>query len=150
MLEAKIASSLKRIIQNSYFKKKVNLAEQNDQLEYRFLSGRQIAIMIYEYFRVTGAHEAVLDYSDLFRDTSHGDDIQDFDTRRDEVLPSISQVPTDDNLESLYMRNIDTKLSKPNYQKLKTMVKSCVDQKIRRSEHEALWPETKELKQASW
>ena len=42
--------------------------------------GRQIAFMICEYFRVTGAHEAVLDYSDLFCITLHGDDVQDFDT----------------------------------------------------------------------
>ena len=35
--------------------------------------------MICEYFRVTGAHEAVLDYSVLFRITSHGDGIQDVD-----------------------------------------------------------------------
>ena len=30
----------------------------------RFLRGRQIAKMIYEYFRVTGAREDVLDFSD--------------------------------------------------------------------------------------
>ena len=46
---------------------------------------RQFAFVIYEYFRVTSALEAVLDYSDLFRITLHGDDVQDFDTRRDEV-----------------------------------------------------------------
>ena len=38
------------------------------------------AFMICEHFRATGAHEAVLDYSDLFRITLHGDDVQDFDT----------------------------------------------------------------------
>ena len=32
----------------------------------RFLRGRHIAYMIYYYFRVTGAHDAVLDYADLF------------------------------------------------------------------------------------
>ena len=46
MLDAKIASALKKIIQNSYFQKKVNLAEQKAQLEDRFLRGRQIALMI--------------------------------------------------------------------------------------------------------
>ena len=46
--------------------------------------------MIYEYFRGTGAHEAVLGYSDLFRITLHGD-VQEFDTRWDEVLLSIRQ-----------------------------------------------------------
>ena len=41
--------------------------------------------MIYEHFRVAEAHQAVLDYSDLFSITLHGDDIQDFDTRCDQV-----------------------------------------------------------------
>ena len=41
MLDTKIASSLKKIIQNSYFRQRVNLAEQKAQLEDRFLHGRQ-------------------------------------------------------------------------------------------------------------
>ena len=44
--------------------------EQQAQMEDRFLSGRQITFMIYEYFRIAGAHEAVLDYSDLFSITT--------------------------------------------------------------------------------
>ena len=66
MLDAKIASALNRIIQNSHFKKKVSLEEQNAQKEDRFLRGRQIAFMIYDNFRVTGAHDTVLDHADLF------------------------------------------------------------------------------------
>ena len=62
--------------------------------------------MIYEYFRVTGAREAVLDYSDLFSTTLHGDDIQDFDTRWDQVVQSTSEVPNDKILESLYKMRI--------------------------------------------
>ena len=50
----------------------------------------------------TWTHEAVLDFSDLFRITLHGDDVQIFDTRWDEVLLPTSQVPSDDVLESLY------------------------------------------------
>ena len=57
--------------------------------------------MIFEYFRVTGAHEAVLGYSDLFRITLHDDDVQEFDTRWDEVLLSFRQVLSDDILERL-------------------------------------------------
>ena len=53
------------------------------------------------FSRVTGAHEAVLDYSDLFRITLHGDDIQNFDIRWDEVSFSISLVPDDSILDSL-------------------------------------------------
>ena len=47
--------------------------------------------MMYEYLRVTGAHEAVLDYSDFFRVTLHGDDVQDFDAKWEEVLLSIKR-----------------------------------------------------------
>ena len=43
MLDAKIASALKKIIQNSQFKKKVSLEEQKAQKEDRILQGRQIA-----------------------------------------------------------------------------------------------------------
>ena len=55
MLNARIASALNKIIQNSYFKKKVSLEEQKAQKEGRFLRGRQIAHMIYSYFQVTGS-----------------------------------------------------------------------------------------------
>ena len=55
VLDAKIASALNRIIHNTRFKKKVSLEEQKAQKEDRFLRGRQIAYMIYEYFRVTSA-----------------------------------------------------------------------------------------------
>ena len=66
MLDATIASALIQTIQNSQFNKKVSLEEQKAQKEDRFLRGRQIAFMIYDYFRVTGAHDTELDYADLF------------------------------------------------------------------------------------
>ena len=102
MLDARIASALNKIIQNSYFEKKVSLEEQKAQKEDRFLRERQIAYMIYDYFRVTGAHDTVLDYADLFTITLRNDDVQKFDTRWDEILLSMSKFPTDDVLESLY------------------------------------------------
>ena len=61
MLDARIASALKNVIQNSHIKEKVSL---EDHKEDQFLRGRQIAFMIYDYFRVTGAHDTVLDYAD--------------------------------------------------------------------------------------
>ena len=66
MLDAKIASALNKIIQNSQFKKKVSLEEQKAQKEDRFPRRRQIAFRIYDHFRVTGARDTVLDYADLF------------------------------------------------------------------------------------
>ena len=106
MLDAKIASALKKIIQNSRFKKKVSLEEQKAQKEDRFLRGRQIAFMIYDYFRGTAAHDAVLDYADLFSVTLRDDNIQEFDTSWDEVLLSMTKIPSDDFLESLYKLRI--------------------------------------------
>ena len=41
MLDAKIASVLNKIIQNTRFEKKVSLEEQKAQKEDRFLRGRQ-------------------------------------------------------------------------------------------------------------
>ena len=81
MLDARTAPALNKIIQNSYFKKKVCLEEQKAQKEDRFLRGRQIACMIYDYFRVTGAHDTVLDYADLSSITLRNNDVQEFDTR---------------------------------------------------------------------
>ena len=106
MLDAKIASAANKIIQNSQFRKKVSLEEQKAQKEDRFLRGRQIAFMIRDYFRVTGAHDTVLDYADLFSVNLHDDNIQEFDTRWDEVLLSMSKIPSDDVLESLYKLRI--------------------------------------------
>ena len=148
MLDAKIASALNKIIQNSPFKKKVSLEEQKAQKEDLLLRGKQIAFMIYDYFRVAGAQNAVLDCADLFSVVLQNDNVQEFDTRWDEVLLSKSKIPSDDILESLYKLRIresaqlktildffdmmiHQKISMSNYQKLKTMVKRSVDQKLR-------------------
>ena len=62
--------------------------------------------MIYNYFRVTGAHGTALEYADLFSVTLHDDNFQEFDTRWDEALKSMSKIPSDDFLESLYKLRI--------------------------------------------
>ena len=91
MLDARIASALNKIVQHSYFKPKVSLEEQKAQKEDRFRLGRRIAQMIYDYFRVTGAHDTVLDYADLFSVTLRNDDIQEFDTRWDGIPLSMTK-----------------------------------------------------------
>ena len=101
MLDAKVASALKKIIHNSQFKKKVTLEEQKAKKEDQCLRGRQIAFMIFDYFRLVGAHDTVLDYADLFSVTLRDDDVQEFYTRWDELLWSMSKIPSDDFLESL-------------------------------------------------
>ena len=87
-------------------KRRSDQKEQKAQKEDRFLRGRQIALMIYDFFRVTGAHDTVLDYADSFSVTLRDDNIQELDTRCDEVLLSMSKIPSDDVLESLYKLRI--------------------------------------------
>ena len=67
VLDARIASALNKIIHNSQFKRRISLEEQKKaQKEDRFLRGRQIAYLIYDDFRVTGTHDSVENYTDLF------------------------------------------------------------------------------------
>ena len=58
VLDARIASALNKIIHNSHFKRRISLEEQKAQKQDRFLRGRQIASLTYEYFRVTGANDS--------------------------------------------------------------------------------------------
>ena len=81
VLDTKIASALNRISHNSHFKRRVSQEEQKAQKEDRFLRGRQIAYLIYEYFRVTGANDSVENYADLFTVVLRNDDIQEFDSK---------------------------------------------------------------------
>ena len=148
VLNAKIASALNRIMHNTRFKKKVSLEEQNAPKEDRFLRGRQIAYLIYEYFRVTAANVSVENYADLFTVGLRNDDIQEFHSKWDGILLSMTKNPPDDILEGLYKLRIreseklntvlelcDLEIHQkklgPDYHRLKTMVKRSIDQEIR-------------------
>ena len=115
-LDAKISSALNRIIQVSHFKRRISLEEQKAQKQDRFLRGRQIAYLIYEYFRVTGANDSVENYADLFTISIRNDDIQEFDSKWDGISLSMTKIPSDDILEGLY------KLRIRESEKLKTVL----------------------------
>ena len=102
VLDAKIASAL----HNTRFNKKVSLEEQKAQKEDRFLRGRQIVYLIYEYFRVPGANDSVENYADLFTILLRNDDIQEFDSKWDGTLLSMTKIPSYDILEGLYKLRI--------------------------------------------
>ena len=148
VLDARIASALNKIIHNSHFKRRISLEEQKAQKQDRFLRGRQIAYLIYEYFRVTGANDSVENYADLFTIGLRNDDIQEFDSKWDGILLSMTKIPPDDILEGLYklriresekfktvlelydLENHQKKIG-PDYHRLKTMVKRSIEQDIR-------------------
>ena len=140
--------SQNRIIHNSHFKRRISLEEQKVQKQDRFLRGRQIAYLIYEYFRVTGVNDSVENYADLFTIILRNDDIQEFDSKWDGILLSMTKIPPDDILESLYKlrireseklktvlelynMKIHQKKIGPDYHRLKTMVKRSIEQDIR-------------------
>ena len=54
------------------------LEVQKAEAQERFLRGRQIAYMVYEYLPVTGAHDTVFDYADLFTLALRNGDIQEY------------------------------------------------------------------------
>ena len=153
VLDAKIASALNRIIHNTRFKRRISLEEQKAQKLDRFLRGRQIAYLLYEYFRVVGPNDSVENYADLFTIGLRNDDIQEFDSRRDGILLSMTKIPPDDILEGLYklrireseklkteleLYNLETHQKKlgPDYHRLKTMVKRSIEQNLRNKNFE--------------
>ena len=86
LLDARLASALNKIVQNTRFKKKVSPEEMKAHKEDRFLRGRQLADLIYEYLRVTGNNDSVEISADLFTVVLRNDDIQEFDSKWDEFL----------------------------------------------------------------
>ena len=66
---------------------KSNVPKKND----RFLRERQILCMIYEDFRDSGGYEAVRSLSNPFSTSFQNDDVQDFDTKWDQVLLAASE-----------------------------------------------------------
>ena len=80
-LDTRIASALNKIIHNSHCERRISLEEQKAQKQDGFLRGRQIAYLIYEYFRVTGAHDSVENFADLFTISLRNDDIQEFESK---------------------------------------------------------------------
>ena len=94
VLDARIASALNNIIHNSHFKRRISLEEQKAQKQDRFLRGRQIAYLIYEYFLVVGIHDSVENYADLFTISLRNDDIQEFDSKWDGIFIVYDENPT--------------------------------------------------------
>ena len=129
-------------------KRRVSLEEQKAAKEDRILRGRQIAYLIYEYIRVTGANDSVKSYADLFTIGLRNDDIQEFDSKWDGILLSMTKIPPDDILEGLYKLRIreseklktvlelyDLEIHQkklgPDYHRFQTMVKISIEQDLR-------------------
>ena len=149
MLDATIASALKKLLdRHAHFRRRVSVEEQRAQKYDRFFSGRQIAFLIYEHFRATGAYEAVEGLSDLFNIRLQNDNVQDFDVRWDQALLSAIETPTEMVLEGsnkvkiagfcsvsdcigIYDLKTTRDHGQSSYQRLKPSVRLHIDQTMR-------------------
>ena len=121
--------------------------------------------MIYDYFRVTGSHDSVENYTDLFTIALRNDDIQEFDSKWDGVLLSTTKIQHDEILEALYKLRIreseklktvlelydleiHQKKTRPDCHRLKTMVKRSIES--RKNEIGILAPDTEIMKETPW
>ena len=121
--------------------------------------------MIHKYFRVTGANDPVDTYADLFTIALRNDDIQEFDSKWDGILLSMTKIPSDDILEGLYKQRIreseklktvlelndleiHQKKAGPHYRRLKNDGEKEVSSKI--YEMRILRPEPEIMKEAPW
>ena len=98
--------------------------------------------------------DSVENYADLFTIGLRNDDIQEFDSKWDGILSSMTKIPSDDILEGLYklriresdqlktvleLYDLETHQKKlgPDYHRLKTMVKRSIEQNLRMKNFEA-------------
>ena len=82
-----LSRSVGMLIRND---KQVSLEQQKAQKEDRYLRGRQIAYLIYVYFQVIGSNDSVENYADLLTIAIRNDDFQEFDSKWDGILLSMT------------------------------------------------------------
>ena len=92
VFDARIPSPQNKIIHNSHFKRRTSLEEHKAQKQDRFLHGRQIAYLIYQYFRVTGAIGSGENNADLFTIGLRNDGIHEFDSKWDGILLYMTKI----------------------------------------------------------
>ena len=137
-LDAMVASAYKKLFNTQiHFRERVSVGEQRAQKTRPILTRKtNIAFMVYEYFRATGAstgaYGAVQGLTELLTISLQHDDVQDFDTRWDHALLKVSEMPSFAILEGVYksrLQNSEVARNNgtPNYQQLKTAVKLHID-----------------------
>ena len=106
----KIASGLRKILTRNC-KKQVTTAERKAQSEKISFTDRQIAWIIYDFFKIGDDNEAISDFRDLSKVQLKNDSVQAFDTKWDEILSAVTDRPTDNILESLYKMQVKSRRS---------------------------------------
>ena len=150
VLDARIASALNRNIHNAHFKRRISLEEQQGPRS-RTVSFAEDRLLTW-FTNTSGSLGAMIlseNYTDLFTIVLRNDDFQEFDSKWGGIF-SMTKIPPDDILEGLYKLRIreseklktvlelydleiHQKKLKPDYHRLKTMVKRSIEQDIRKN-----------------
>ena len=77
--DSNIASGLMKFIRGG-FRKIVLSKEEEPQLHSMFLTGRQVAWMIYDHFKISDMNGTLLELSDLSKSELRNDNLQSFET----------------------------------------------------------------------
>ena len=104
-MDFKIASGLNDILHGDFLRR-VNLLDEEYQKKGRLMTGRQVAYMIYEHFRMSEVEGAVWQVGDLIHLELMNDNLRAFDTRWAEIIQGMPAVPDDVFLESLYEKQL--------------------------------------------
>ena len=99
LLDARVASSLNKIMQNSCIEKQ-GQSGRTESSEVRLVSSRETDRV--HDLRLLPGYLRPGHCSRLFAVTLRDGDVQEFDTKWDGILLSMSNIPTDDVSESLY------------------------------------------------
>ena len=86
MLDASIASALNKNHPEYPLQEKGQSGGNESSNRRLFFRGVQIDDLIYEYFQVNGANDSVENYADLLTVVVRNDDIQELDSKWDEIL----------------------------------------------------------------
>ena len=116
VFDGKIASALNRIIHNTRFKREVSLEERKAQKRGPFLPRKTDSLPDLRVLPGHWANDSFENYADLFSIVLRNDCIQEFDSKWDGMILSMTRIPSDDILEGLY------KLRIRESEKLKTVL----------------------------
>ncbi len=106
-LDAKLASALAHNA-SPEFQKTLQTRKAEALRDGRMVAGRQILFMIDQHFKMTEADGSVFDTEHLFSVKMRGERLAEFLTTWDQVIAGLRNVPNDETLLALLMRNLRT------------------------------------------
>ena len=141
VLDPKIASGLKKII-NGDFKRLVFFQEEAAQKENAF--SRQVAWMIYQYFKVSDTDDSVLDLNEILKVELKNDNVQSFSTRWDETIIAMKKQPDEEVLHFFLFRPSPSTVTTAEAIAVSVLSRYCSkresrDQKIREKHFARFW-----------